>query len=230
MIYECDECCAALPADVTACPRCGEAFDEPVPPDATLPRRGFSAAGSPPTIILGNPLTAAAPSPGGGGRHAPEYADARYAGGQSADARPAPPRGAAFHFSPAPAPAAVVFFQSADVSITLTHAALGGRTYAMANVASVSMARVPPDRSAAYALAVLGVILLGVAAYVASAPAALAGAALLALTGVVAARQKAQYLVRIGTDSAKLNVLCSRDSAYVRKIVDAISQAITMRG
>lgn len=219
MVYECDECCAALPADAVACPRCGEAFDEPVPSDATLPRRGFSAIPSPSTIILGNPLTAA-PSPGAGERYAPEYADAR----------PAPPLGAAFRFSPAPAPPAVVFFQSAGVSITLTHAALGGRTYAMANVSSVSMARVPPDRSAAYALAVLGVILLGVAAFLPSAPAALAGAALLALTGVVAARQKAQYLVRIGTDSAKLNVLCSRDSAYVRKIVDAISQAITMRG
>ena len=34
MIYECDNCEATLGPGMTACPRCGELFDEPVPDDA----------------------------------------------------------------------------------------------------------------------------------------------------------------------------------------------------
>ena len=44
MVYECDQCSAALPAGVLACPRCGEQFDDAVPADALVPRGGFSAA------------------------------------------------------------------------------------------------------------------------------------------------------------------------------------------
>ncbi len=54
MVYECDDCSAALPAGARACPRCGETFEEPVPADAVMPKRGFSAAG---------PLTVAASPP-----------------------------------------------------------------------------------------------------------------------------------------------------------------------
>ena len=46
MVYECDQCSAALPAGAHACPRCGEAFEEAVPPDAVLPKAGFHAAAS----------------------------------------------------------------------------------------------------------------------------------------------------------------------------------------
>ncbi len=41
MVYECDRCASALPAGVSACPCCGEKFDEAVPPDAILPKAGF---------------------------------------------------------------------------------------------------------------------------------------------------------------------------------------------
>ena len=44
MVYECDQCSAALPGGVFACPQCGEEFDEAVPTDALLPKAGFSAA------------------------------------------------------------------------------------------------------------------------------------------------------------------------------------------
>ena len=44
MIYECDGCRKALRPGVSACPSCGEAFEEAVPADAEMPRRGFSAA------------------------------------------------------------------------------------------------------------------------------------------------------------------------------------------
>ena len=44
MVYECDQCSAALPAGACLCPRCGEQFEEAVPPDAVLPKSGFHAA------------------------------------------------------------------------------------------------------------------------------------------------------------------------------------------
>lgn len=38
MIYECERCLAALPPRVTACPACGDPFEEPVPADAVVPQ------------------------------------------------------------------------------------------------------------------------------------------------------------------------------------------------
>ena len=43
MIYECDQCHAPLPPSVKTCPKCGEGFDDPVPPDAIVPTSGFTA-------------------------------------------------------------------------------------------------------------------------------------------------------------------------------------------
>jgi len=50
VIYECDKCQSALPPNKTQCPRCGEMFDEPVPPDAEAPVKGFSAKRSTPYV------------------------------------------------------------------------------------------------------------------------------------------------------------------------------------
>ena len=44
MVYECDKCSAALPAGVRSCPKCGETFEDDVPTDAEVPKRGFRAA------------------------------------------------------------------------------------------------------------------------------------------------------------------------------------------
>ncbi len=43
MIYECDQCQSALSPNETCCSKCGEVFEEPVPADAVLPKRGFKA-------------------------------------------------------------------------------------------------------------------------------------------------------------------------------------------
>ncbi len=48
MVYECDRCDAALPSGVTACPQCGEKFEEAVPADAVLPKTGFHVLGPAP--------------------------------------------------------------------------------------------------------------------------------------------------------------------------------------
>lgn len=41
MVYECEKCGAALPAGALACPKCGDDFDEAVPQDAKVQKRGW---------------------------------------------------------------------------------------------------------------------------------------------------------------------------------------------
>jgi len=43
MTYECEECGRALPPGSLACPKCGNSFDEAVPHDAELGKRGWQA-------------------------------------------------------------------------------------------------------------------------------------------------------------------------------------------
>lgn len=53
MIYECETCGTTLPAGVSACPKCGEHFDEAVPHDAEAPKRGWQAKSeSMPTPVI----------------------------------------------------------------------------------------------------------------------------------------------------------------------------------
>ncbi len=81
MIYECDQCHAALPPSVVACPKCGEQFDNVVPADAEVPRIGFS-----PVAPASPPLATPQPQP------APIYAAPASAAGKS----PSQPSGFSF--------------------------------------------------------------------------------------------------------------------------------------
>jgi len=59
MVYECEYCETILTAGLTACPHCGEAFDDPVPDDATLP---ISEAAALPPSELSQPVTSRHPA------------------------------------------------------------------------------------------------------------------------------------------------------------------------
>jgi hypothetical protein len=218
MVYECDECCAALPADVTACPRCNESFDEPVPPDATLPPRGFTAVGAPSTIILGRPQTPAA---------LPPQTHRQDVNLPDAPAWATPPFAAP---SPPPAPREVILLQDADVTVTLTRAVVGGQTFALADITSVSLATIPPDRRGGYIAAMLGAISLALGALLVSTVGVTAGVALLVLAWGILAQKRTKHLVRVGTAAAQWDALWSHDLAHARRIVEAINRAITLRG
>ena len=60
MIYECERCDAVLSPGLITCPRCGEAFDEAVPADATPDDVGGTFAVAPGTRLV--PLPVAAPA------------------------------------------------------------------------------------------------------------------------------------------------------------------------
>ena len=63
MVYECDNCEAALGPGLTVCPRCGQVFDEPVPADALwddlVPIEVVERAAEPSVIVEAAPLEAA---------------------------------------------------------------------------------------------------------------------------------------------------------------------------
>lgn len=69
MVYECDQCSKALPPGVSACPSCGEKFDDAVPSDAEVPKRGFSAAASSPAQTISTPEISAPPEQSHGGAY-----------------------------------------------------------------------------------------------------------------------------------------------------------------
>lgn len=128
----------------------------------------------------------------------------------------------------------VSYYQEGDITITSARAMLGSKTYAMANITSVSMGTIPPDR----ALGVL-VVLVGLLISVCSGMAVLennnAGGIFLGLivvgVGVViAASKKTKYVVKIGSASGESNALVATDEEYIQKIVDAVNEAIIMRG
>ena len=58
MVYQCEKCDSALPAGAQACPNCGDNFEEVVPPDAEVPRRGWQAKSEGPP----NPRPSVAPA------------------------------------------------------------------------------------------------------------------------------------------------------------------------
>lgn len=65
MVYECDQCKSALSAGSLNCPKCGEQFENAVPPDAEVPRSGFTpvASHTPPEPITHIPQSAISPTP-----------------------------------------------------------------------------------------------------------------------------------------------------------------------
>jgi hypothetical protein len=123
-------------------------------------------------------------------------------------------------------------YHDATIHVTNLRAMLQGRTYAMANVTSVSMYTAPGKPIPGYVLAVVGALFLfaGFGEGEGAGCAAFLGVVLL-VTGILyAISQKNVYWVRIGSASGETNALSSRDRDYIEKIVAAMNDAIVMRG
>ena len=119
-----------------------------------------------------------------------------------------------------------------NIHVTNLRAILQGKTYAMANVTSVSMHTEPHSKFPGIVIAVLGGLffLIGFGAeeirgcfFTIGLP--------LALVGVLyAISQHDLYWVRIGSASGETNALSSRDRNYIWQIVSAMNEAIVRRG
>ena len=118
--------------------------------------------------------------------------------------------------------------------VTTNRVVIDGKTYATANLASVTEGRAPPDFSAARAVFVVGV-LAGVGAFFAqpfTIPVGLLSLVMI-IIGIWAfdhAKANRRYSVQVTSASREHYLLVSRDAEYVTQIVNAIKRANVERG
>jgi hypothetical protein len=122
------------------------------------------------------------------------------------------------------------YFSDDKVTITKTHATIDGKTYTVSGVSSVRMAKRPPARNLPITLIAIGFI-SGLAAFSGESEFLYGSIAVMFLVlGVLLfVSQHDRYAVQITLASGKVDALLSRDQEYVRRIVDALNQAITGR-
>jgi hypothetical protein len=123
-------------------------------------------------------------------------------------------------------------YRDANIEITNLRAMLHDKTYAMANVTSVSMFTQQGNQLPGIVVLTLASILL----LMAIASSDLQGcfliiALILLIVGIAYVRsQKDRFWVRIGSASGETNALSSYDRAYILHVVNAMNEAIVRRG
>lgn len=123
-------------------------------------------------------------------------------------------------------------YQDSSIQVTTSRAILREKTYAMANVTSVSMYTQPANRTAGIFITIIGglAFLVGMTAGPDARCALWFGVIMLAVGLIAAITPKASHWVRIGSASGEANALSSADPEYIRKIVTAMNDAIVRRG
>lgn len=113
-------------------------------------------------------------------------------------------------------------FQQGSIVVTNARFISGQETYAIRNVTSVSSTRQPPKRGALVITALAGLLLCTGAPFV-GAP--LASGALFLLW-----KARPTYHVVLRTAGGEANALESTDQALIQRVVDALNQAMVVRG
>jgi hypothetical protein len=127
----------------------------------------------------------------------------------------------------------VTYYSDGAITVSSTRAVLGGKTYAMANITSVSMGEKPANRAPAIFIVLLGamgVLLAGMGLFDNGSAWYAIGGVLMALGIILAVAAKGQYMVRIGSASGEADALVSQSKGHIAEIVDAMNQAIVERG
>lgn len=117
------------------------------------------------------------------------------------------------------------YYSQGGITITNARAVLGDKTYAMANVTSVSMFVQPAKRTLGILLTLCGLLFA-----LAGESTRMFGVLLLIIGVAIVGMAKATYFVRLGSASGETNALKDSRRAYIQKIVDALNEAIIKRG
>jgi len=125
-----------------------------------------------------------------------------------------------------------IYYQDGSITVTNARAVLGSKTYAMANITSVSMGEIPANRTPGILVAVIGLAILACSASAGSdgAGGIIGGLVVAGFGAFLAYAAKTQYVVKIGSASGESNALTSKDREHIQKIVNAINEAIIKRG
>jgi len=115
------------------------------------------------------------------------------------------------------------FFESGDVKITNARFIVGGKTYAMQGVTSVSARVQNPNRIGPIVGLVIGLAMLGSDLRGVGFVICLACAAMLYL-------QKAVHSIILQSASGEVQALSSKDGAHIGAVVAALNDALVHRG
>jgi hypothetical protein len=132
----------------------------------------------------------------------------------------------------------VTYLENEDVTITNSRAIIKGKTFAMANITSISLGIIPADKSGAFATGCMGVffglIAFGIGYLLQFTGGMIFGGVILvgaiAIADASAKSQKDKYLVNVGSASGETQAPWAYDREYIQKIVDAMNEAIVKRG
>jgi hypothetical protein len=123
-----------------------------------------------------------------------------------------------------------VFLSRGDVQVTKSRVVIGGQTYPMTGITVVRTVEEPPKRTGSIILGVIGVIiaLWGIAA--SSAVGIIVGLIVLGLAVFLWMNSKAVYHLSFGTAGNQSQVLSSPNVEDIRRVANAINEAIIARG
>jgi hypothetical protein len=126
----------------------------------------------------------------------------------------------------------VQVYRDANIQVTNLRAILHGKTYAMANITSVSMFTEVRSKFPGVVVGFLGVVLLlsGFGSREALGCFIVFGLVLIAVGIAYFVAQKDRYWVRIGSASGEMNALTSQNREYIERVVNAMNEAIVRRG
>jgi hypothetical protein len=121
----------------------------------------------------------------------------------------------------------IVFFSNPnpknDIKITNTRAIINGKTYAMANVTSVSLSKTPSNAYIGWLLFLVGLIIIFLLS--------MQFGWVFVIVGLIwALVAKPSYHVNLGSSSGETDALSSKNRQLIEGIVEAINQAIIHRG
>ena len=113
-------------------------------------------------------------------------------------------------------------YQDNNILVASSRLQINNKTFAMRNIASVSMRRVVPSHSIEFFLLLLSFILSIINPYIGL------GAILFIL--IIMARKPIKFSLVVLSNSGESKVLESKDKKYVQLILDALNTSIVMRG
>lgn len=114
------------------------------------------------------------------------------------------------------------FFQQGSVKVTNARFINSGQTYAMSNVTSVKAFTEKPSRTGGYVIALIALLMSGIAPVV--------GLPVLVLTLLYLYKQKSKYHVMLSTSGGESSAFTTYHKEYVEDVVEAVNNAIVHRG
>ncbi len=126
----------------------------------------------------------------------------------------------------------ITILEEADVKITTLRAVIGIKTYVLSDLISVRMTKESSMVGCLIAALFSGGLLLGLFSFVSATynlEYCSAAFIILAAALVVALLAQPNYILQIRSVSGKSDILQSMDEDYLRRIVDAIDEAMVVR-